>query len=651
MAKGSKAFVLAGPWKGMEERENLQGDDHCQHAYNVDFSRGYIESRKGFEAINISQGVGTYPKMHVIKKEGKPHRILTIGIEPSGSFKGFLTSSVWTLEGVRVGTFELDRELNLQPRAIGQDFDCSFLDVFIAREGDSGTRDQARAVTLIVTEYTTYMYDPVRSELAIWPIDMEKDSIRFREKNWAYWDNPPGCKSAVEHKSYYVYAGFRDGYFAKMHREIAITQSVIFENLVDQGSRGGIYLGPQHFVLSDPADPLGIIGFRIFAVDQGESVVAVVSYMEQLMIFTDKGIYSLTGATDETFSLFKVVSGIGCIAKNSIVETNNILYFMSHDGIYAYQGMGPESVVVKVSKPIDSTFTHNMVSTYVNPYLEDAFGRAQIPFRADMGQCKKSQALHVQGLNQIWWSLPCMGDKVPAAQSYPAVGDVILVFDYAAQAWSFHFSYGRFGAAVSDANTQELMYSGVRFVNNGKEEIVTAGRWQSDVTYLMKYGGAYDGRSNAKENVAMVYITGRLFKQNSDPALFRPIRLKVLSASKDSGVRWMLDGEEAHGDAQYVKADGTTVADTPAADRQAQDGVLVLHQEVGGDAFWNTGTWGSGSAKTFKYASRDWFTSKIENASLRSRSMRLGLVAQDAENPGELVLQSIQVEVEGGDSR
>jgi hypothetical protein len=78
---------------------------------------------------------------------------------------------------------------------------------------------------------------------------------------------------------------------------------------------------------------------------------------------------------------------------------------------------------------------------------------------------------------------------------------------------------------------------------------------------------------------------------------------------------------------------------------------LVLHQETGGNAFWNTGTWGSGSARTFKYASRDWFTTKIENASLRSRSMRLGLVAQDAENPGELVLQSIQVEVEGGDPR
>ena len=38
----------SGPWQGMQERESYQTPSHCRLAFNVDFSRGYIESRDSF---------------------------------------------------------------------------------------------------------------------------------------------------------------------------------------------------------------------------------------------------------------------------------------------------------------------------------------------------------------------------------------------------------------------------------------------------------------------------------------------------------------------------------------------------------------------------------------------------------------------------
>ena len=52
----TQSMPLVGPWGGIEERESAQTDKHCEVAINIDFSRGYIEGRDGFEILSTFNG-------------------------------------------------------------------------------------------------------------------------------------------------------------------------------------------------------------------------------------------------------------------------------------------------------------------------------------------------------------------------------------------------------------------------------------------------------------------------------------------------------------------------------------------------------------------------------------------------------------------
>ena len=43
-----RSVTFKGPFAGIEERESVQGDNHCAVSINVDYSNGYIEPRGGF---------------------------------------------------------------------------------------------------------------------------------------------------------------------------------------------------------------------------------------------------------------------------------------------------------------------------------------------------------------------------------------------------------------------------------------------------------------------------------------------------------------------------------------------------------------------------------------------------------------------------
>ena len=43
--------TLAGPWSGIEEREQLQDESTASISLNVDYSRGFIEGRPGAETL------------------------------------------------------------------------------------------------------------------------------------------------------------------------------------------------------------------------------------------------------------------------------------------------------------------------------------------------------------------------------------------------------------------------------------------------------------------------------------------------------------------------------------------------------------------------------------------------------------------------
>ena len=73
-----RTFTYVGPWLGMEERETFQQPQHCQLALNVDFHRGYIEGRRGFQQISTLGADRMH--LHTVKVNGIPRYVLGVGI-------------------------------------------------------------------------------------------------------------------------------------------------------------------------------------------------------------------------------------------------------------------------------------------------------------------------------------------------------------------------------------------------------------------------------------------------------------------------------------------------------------------------------------------------------------------------------------------
>ena len=308
MARGSKGTstrALLGPWRGMEERENYQTDDHCSMALNVDFSRGYIEAREGFSIEKLTQCDRS--RLHAVKRNGEAKYILIVGIDINGNPR----FQSYDLETLVMNSIQ---ELSSLGESLSQpEFDCSFVDTILTRDEDGdGKRESPHYVTLVTTKINTYIFDPKSDDKNLQKFDADKDTIRINEINWGYWTTTPRGGITTEHKNMVFYAGFKEGFTVGLTSPMDELQQWIPEALFKFQDRSTFQLGPQFFAWSDPFDPFGIVAYHFMGVDENERITAMKSFKEQLVVFTDKSIYTLSGATDETYQLVKVVGSGGC---------------------------------------------------------------------------------------------------------------------------------------------------------------------------------------------------------------------------------------------------------------------------------------------------------------------------------------------------
>lgn len=681
-----RTFTFIGPWLGMEERENFQEDAHCQLALNVDFHRGYIEGRKGFKQISTRGADRMH--LHTVKVNGIPRYILGVGITGPDNNTATEGTVVYYVYDAKTGeNVKTSRAIANEP--IDTEFTCRFVDVILAKDVDGdGVKESPRHVTLIYTKQNVYAFDPHVNTLAIAEASMTGDVIAINNTNWGYWITPPRGKGPfgpimTEHLGSVWYAGFPEHFNVELSYPVHKLQSQFSEASVNQNNRSKMIFGPQHVVWSDPFDPLGIVAYHFLAVEEMEVITGLRSFKEQLVVFTDRSIYLLTGGTDQTFQLFKAVSGVGCIAPNSIVEANGVLYFMARDGIYGFSGANDKGAgIEKISKGIDSIFSgeapQSRVPVTSTPSVSHDLAHFGWPYKAVKASLPHSNALMVQKKNQIWWSVDIHGTK-------PGSYGLTVVYDYYHGAWSVYQplqvargpEHG--GSEVSTGRSRvTCMFDGTTVLIGGDEVVYTSGTGESSVGEfpLLRYGGHLDdlaqsgGAAINKAYIPFVYITGRLFKDNPTISLYRPVRLKMLSwghlDADKYGPRWFAEGEEAHADSQALAADNSTV--TAASDTQETDGLIPMHPAEGVgkmELYYGTAYVGAGHTPNSTYQSRDWFTSKLEPASIRSRTMRLGLqsgyrvdttgtyatAVVDRIAAPPLVIQAIMIDVEPGDTR
>ena len=80
-------------------------------------------------------------------------------------------------------------------------------------------------------------------------------------------------------------------------------------------------------------------GYIDVATFDGSRIRAIVSAMDELLIFKDKSIHRLTGSYPGEFSINQIFGTDGTLAYRTIVNTGTALYFLASEGLVRYSGM------------------------------------------------------------------------------------------------------------------------------------------------------------------------------------------------------------------------------------------------------------------------------------------------------------------------
>lgn len=161
--------------------------------------------------------------------------------------------------------------------------------------------------------------------------------------------------------------------------------------------------------------------------DQGNTITALVEFGSILAIFKRRGSYFLYGDNITDF-VVRPVHERGCVAPDSAVRCDNVVCFLSDDGVYAAAYEGGD-VVTKISKEIEA----------------DLLLLSQSVFQAAVGW-------HVDNRYHL------------------AVGDVIYVYDFDALGWTC-YQFGSGSISLHNGIPDTSVTAGVGFSPMGNSSL------------------------------------------------------------------------------------------------------------------------------------------------------------------------------------
>ena len=90
-----------------------------------------------------------------------------------------------------------------------------------------------------------------------------------------------------------------------------------------------------------------------YSVDTGTSgsFTGIATYKGTIIVFKNNVMWKLFGDIPENFQFIRITD-VGCLSNKSIAEVNNVLFFLSRRGIYAYSGGVPELI----SQDLEETY-------------------------------------------------------------------------------------------------------------------------------------------------------------------------------------------------------------------------------------------------------------------------------------------------------
>ena len=606
----------AGPWKGIELRDAYQTDAHCQVALNISFHRGCIEGRDGLGYNVLTTGLRPRSSHTFVADRlvGAP-RLLVVGPDATTYQIKVVICSL---------DFEVLATVNLTTQfgeTANPDFQCGMARQTVARATTVGAAREGHDIVVITTPTTSYEWDPGFNELTIRRVDVTLETIKLDIINFFYVAQPPKGTIVEVHQRRTYYAGFAPGTEFALDGTLPADVSDVPEHWINKG-RSSLSVGPSAIFYSDVNAPFDLHASGFFAVPINERVAGLRSFREQLVVFTDKGLYLLLGDPSiygQGAQFLRAVVGSGCVAPKSIEEVNGLLYYVGTDGIYTYDGQ----TATKISKPIDEYWTPlpmtDRVPKAMYGYLQQY---ALWPWVIDRGALSLARSFHSASTNQVWFSIPLVGGS-----------GCTLVWDYIHGAWSVY-------RGATAGLTEQFCYGGAVYIENGRER-----RFLVTDLGISEYG---THPNDFGEAIFAFYLSARHAKGNDQDIVFRHLRLNMLAwGLADAGFYpvWMLETELAAFDVQLGGVSNANRIDTSGPLETHPYGSIVVTDPPSTN---NTYFVGVGLvASTMVTSPESWFTQVIHPGQLEGRWWRWGFIdyPQGSSNrPPSVTVQSYSME-------
>jgi len=609
-------YPVRGPWKGIEERESYQTDQHCSLAINVDFSKGYIEARGGTRVILAEDDSANWPfvthaKMAILDRPAGDPYILVVGPSQARSWR--IYCSILKLNGTVIANVDLSTNFG---EPADQHFQCSINRVTLVNPDTLSPN----FVGLITTPHGSFIWNPhVDPTTVRRPVmtGSDKDAQQELIDIPYYWTTQPRGRICVQHFGRMFYAGFSPQELIELSQALPSSQNYVPESWIAGAPRDHFTIGPHVVAYSDVYDPLGIGAQGVFSLDSQERVTGLRSFKESLIIFSDRAIYVGAGNPEvdgQPMQIHKVVDGVACVAPDAIEEVAGSLLFVTAEGIYAFDG----SSAKKISDPIDSMWgLKKSTNSTIKTGESDALAQYGYPWRISKRESRFATSCHVRSRNQVWFSIPTIGK---GTGSHPNVRspNCTIVFDYENNAFSLYADGDR-------TNCVPFMFDGITYTgDNGLERVFLARGGlhtgtKLNCTVITEYDNyaadyiLWSGAHMAAHPFLFAWVSARHMKENEETLSFRKARLKLLAQTRGTTpAEYFLDGEESAFD---KKLNGVT-----NTDRQQATGSVTMHPDTSDDYFLGTGRLG-----TMILGQRDWFTSRIDPSSVASKWCRLGI--------------------------
>lgn len=606
-----------GPWGGMDMREGKAAPNSYFLGLNIDTSNGQLQARPGLAIMQ--EGAPAYGRIHVVEHPDGSKKLIVLGGDATAIEFAVFDADTYVAEGA-------SQNLTTAFGEPGRDgMKCSFVDTVLA-----DALNNPVFVTLITTEYGSYVYDPKTDAANVRRVVVSTDSRQVNSGNVYYAAAPMQAPIACDYNLQTYYAGFRPGQYLGIDGDIPAAVDGRWKMPPESyigGDRSWIGLYPHVFMWSDEADPCGVAATNFNIVDPNERITGLHATSQALLVFTDKGIWV---QQDAASGIRKVVNGVGCIAHESIVTVGGVTYFAGIDGIYAFGGLGaPEAT--KISAQLDALWGENgAIASQLPEAMRAYLPKWGFPWSVDPRYTPFMVGRHYAKPNQIWWSLPVLGVWKARAMG------LTLVYDVKGNSWNIYFRTPEYHATWGVSGSYLTVMTDAVQVD-GRLITTTAYGYLQEVGRSVTYDGSPAGPFEIElaTSIPTYWCSHRFPDTDTDNLELTGLWFRMKSERTGECVTsgyptvgsgavpaptpmWFVDGAEAAFDFE----NGSRTLVSTYDQRSTRTGALQNHPYgiVSGSFLGSYFILG-----TSKLAPTDWFSSRAP-CSIKSKSFRVGFV-------------------------